>query len=134
MSKQSEIREQVTAKIVAALEQDILPWRRPWVTSGPGRHTNVVSKKPYSGVNPLLLEIHAAAHGLRKPRTTMASGPQRQLFCPPSIEQCLTKKKSPSNDWAMRLANACPNAVGFLGGWLLTDKVLRWLLPDRKGK
>jgi antirestriction protein ArdC len=65
MSKQQEIREQVTARIVAALEKDNLPWRRPWVTRGPGRHTNVVSKRPYSGVNPLLLEIHAAAHGFR---------------------------------------------------------------------
>ena len=65
MSKQQKLREEVTKKIVAALEQDLLPWRRMWITSGPGRHTNVVSKKPYSGVNPLLLEIHAAAHGFR---------------------------------------------------------------------
>lgn len=65
MSKQQEIREQVTAKIVAALEQDLLPWRRPWVTNGPGRHTNVLSKKAYSGVNPLLLELHSQVHNFR---------------------------------------------------------------------
>ena len=65
MSKQQEIREQVTAKIVAALEKDILPWRRPWVTSGPGRHTNVVSKKAIQRRQSLALEIHAAAHGFR---------------------------------------------------------------------
>ena len=59
----NKIRAEITAKIVAAMEKDLLPWRCMWVASNLGRHTNVVSKKPYSGVNPLLLEIQAAAYG-----------------------------------------------------------------------
>ena len=36
-----------------------------WSTNNTGRHTNVVSKKPYSGVNPMLLEMHALEHGFK---------------------------------------------------------------------
>ena len=69
MPSQTEIRQQVTQQIVAALEQNLLPWRRPWraataSTSQPGRHSNVASRKAYQGVNPLLLELHAMQHGL----------------------------------------------------------------------
>ena len=62
MPTQSEIRQQVTQQIVAALESDLLPWRRPWRAPGgfqPARHSNVASRKPYQGVNPLLLELHS---------------------------------------------------------------------------
>jgi antirestriction protein ArdC len=43
----------VTEKIVNLLEQGIVPWRRPWVSTGFPR--NLVSKKPYRGVNLFLL-------------------------------------------------------------------------------
>jgi hypothetical protein len=63
------IRDDVTARIIQALESNLLPWRRPWRTtvggSQPGRHSNVTSKKPYQGVNPLLLELHAMRHGFQ---------------------------------------------------------------------
>jgi antirestriction protein ArdC len=68
MPSQTEIRDEVTRRIIEALEADLLPWRRPWrATVGgtqPGRHSNVASRKPYRGVNPLLLELHAMQHGL----------------------------------------------------------------------
>ena len=66
MPSQTELRKQITAKIVAALEQDILPWRKPWVSAGnTGRPSNVATKRPYSGINPLLLELHAGEQGFR---------------------------------------------------------------------
>ena len=43
----------VTEKIVNLLEQGIVPWRRPWSATGLPR--NLVSKKPYKGVNLFLL-------------------------------------------------------------------------------
>lgn len=68
MPTQTQIRDDVTARIVVALESNLLPWRRPWRTtasvSQPGRHSNVTSRKPYNGVNPLLLELHALRLGL----------------------------------------------------------------------
>jgi antirestriction protein ArdC len=65
MPSQTDIRSDVTARIIQALESDLLPWRRPWKTGSaqPGRHSNVASRKPYTGLNPLLLEIHAVHHG-----------------------------------------------------------------------
>lgn len=44
----------VTEKI-SLLEQGFVPWRRPWTGSGLPR--NVVSKKPYRGINYFLLSV-----------------------------------------------------------------------------
>ena len=63
MSNPRQIREEITAKIIAALEKDLLPWRRPWASSNAGQHSNASTKKSYRGVNPLLLQLHAAALG-----------------------------------------------------------------------
>ncbi len=43
----------VTEKIINLLEQGIVPWRRPWTSAGLPR--NLVSKKPYRGINHFLL-------------------------------------------------------------------------------
>ncbi|HTT77680.1 MAG TPA: zincin-like metallopeptidase domain-containing protein [Candidatus Binataceae bacterium] len=43
----------VTEKIINLLEQGIVPWRRPWSVTGLPR--NLVSKKPYRGINLFLL-------------------------------------------------------------------------------
>ena len=43
----------VTEKIINLLEQGVVPWRRPWTAAGLPR--NVVSKKPYRGINHFLL-------------------------------------------------------------------------------
>jgi antirestriction protein ArdC len=42
-----------TEKIINLLEQGIVPWRRPWISTGLPR--NLESKKPYRGVNHFLL-------------------------------------------------------------------------------
>src|SRR5205085_11560972 len=43
----------VTEKIINLLEQGVVPWRRPW--TGGGLPCNVVSRKPYRGINHFLL-------------------------------------------------------------------------------
>lgn len=43
----------VTEKIINLLEAGIVPWRRPWTSTGLPR--NLVSKKPYRGINLFLL-------------------------------------------------------------------------------
>lgn len=43
----------VTDKIINLLEQGAVPWRRPW--TGGGLPRNVMSKKPYRGINHFLL-------------------------------------------------------------------------------
>lgn len=60
-----QIRQSVTHQIIGALESDRLPpWRKPWCSdSNAGHPANVLTRKAYSGVNPLLLEIAAQKHG-----------------------------------------------------------------------
>jgi len=43
----------VTEKIINMLESGVVPWRRPWTSTGLPR--NLVSKKPYRGINYFLL-------------------------------------------------------------------------------
>jgi len=68
MSNQSEIRNKITINIIDALRNsDLPPWRMPWSShpNGRGLPANAVSKRAYSGINPLLLTLHARRHGFR---------------------------------------------------------------------
>ena len=67
MPSQTEIRQQITSTIINALSSgDLPPWRKPWKTSNnAGAHANVISKRPYSGVNPLLLEVASHRYGFQ---------------------------------------------------------------------
>ncbi|MDB5350144.1 MAG: traC 1 [Planctomycetota bacterium] len=66
MANQQQLREKITAQIVAHFESgNVPPWRRPWpVGPNAGAPANAVSKKPYRGINPILLDMAAARHGL----------------------------------------------------------------------
>ena len=61
MSNADSIRREITEKIVAALEGGQTPmWRQPWLTSkNAGRAANFISRRPYSGINVLLLGLHS---------------------------------------------------------------------------
>ena len=66
MANQNELRQQITNQIIEALKSGTPPWRRPWCSHhNSGHPVNVVSRRPYSGVNPLILQIAARRHGLR---------------------------------------------------------------------
>lgn len=64
---QHELRQRITAQIVEALKNGKLPpWRKPWSGSKAcGLPQNIESRRRYTGVNPLLLQIAAERHGLR---------------------------------------------------------------------
>jgi antirestriction protein ArdC len=66
MSNQQQLREKITADIIAALESgNVPPWRRPWrIGKNSGSPANVVSKKPYRGINPILLDLASERHNL----------------------------------------------------------------------
>jgi antirestriction protein ArdC len=58
----------VSARIVAELEQGAAPWIKPWsVTPGANTPCNAVSNRPYSGCNVVLLWLARTA-GYRTPR------------------------------------------------------------------
>jgi antirestriction protein ArdC len=46
------VYEIITAKILERLEAGVVPWQKPWRTEPP---CNLVSGKPYRGINPFLL-------------------------------------------------------------------------------
>ena len=49
--------EKLLTDLVALLESnDLPPWRKPWA-GHQGEHRNLITGKPYQGVNPLLLEM-----------------------------------------------------------------------------
>ena len=59
-----DIYSQVNDRIIAALEQGIIPWKRPWTGRLP---TNYDSGKEYRGVNILTLGIAEMVHGYSSP-------------------------------------------------------------------
>src|ERR1017187_10197249 len=59
MATQAEIRNEITSRIVTALQSGNLPpWRRPWGGINTGTPQNAVSKKNYRGINTLLLGLN----------------------------------------------------------------------------
>jgi antirestriction protein ArdC len=52
------VPEIITESIVKQLEQGVAPWRKPWSTSAP---RNLISKKPYRGLNVFLLATQGYA-------------------------------------------------------------------------
>ena len=52
----NDIYEQVTNLILDELAKGVAPWRKPWVTAHPA---NYATRKPYRGINPLLLNLVA---------------------------------------------------------------------------
>ena len=87
-----QIREEITAKIIAALEKDLLPWRRPWASNNAGQHSNALTKKAYRGVNPLLLQIHAALFGFTS--NWWATFNQWKNSAAPSIAAPITSRQA----------------------------------------
>jgi antirestriction protein ArdC len=66
MATQNEIRQKITDQILESLAKGCAPWRRPWRSNpNSGSAANAVSKRRYTGVNPLLLSIAAQKHGFQ---------------------------------------------------------------------
>ena len=66
MPHPNELRRQITDRLIAALENNVVPWRCPWSPDrNAGRPANLVSKRTYSGINPLLLQLHSMNHGFQ---------------------------------------------------------------------
>jgi antirestriction protein ArdC len=65
MPNQNDIRQAITNQIISALESgSVPPWRRPWrLGKNAGPAANVVSKRSYRGLNPILLDLASEKHG-----------------------------------------------------------------------
>jgi len=64
-----DLYQEVTDKIVAALEKGVAPWVRPWRKLGAqGDLRNAATDRPYSGVNVMLLSLAMDVGGYDDPR------------------------------------------------------------------
>ena len=61
--KNADLYQDITDKIIGQLEKGTAPWQQPWASLGGGMPLNVISRKPYRGVNTLLLWDSAGEHG-----------------------------------------------------------------------
>src|SRR4051812_26962283 len=55
MSSKTDAYEAITAKMIAALEEGTVPWRKPW--KGANAPRNGTSGRRYRGINTLLLGL-----------------------------------------------------------------------------
>lgn len=62
-----DIYQEVTDRIVSALEAGTVPWQKPWNTRTSGRLQNPISGTIYRGVNIWLLTLTAWEHGYTSP-------------------------------------------------------------------
>jgi antirestriction protein ArdC len=59
-----DLHQSITEDIIAAIEKGgILPWVRPWGSGGAGVPRNGVSRRPYSGINRIILMIQSMVKG-----------------------------------------------------------------------
>lgn len=56
-----DVRQEITNKIIAAIERGAGDFIMPWRRSAVGAPRNALTKKDYRGVNPILLSITAAS-------------------------------------------------------------------------
>jgi antirestriction protein ArdC len=63
----NDIATVVTDRIIAALEQGVAPWARPWKRVSGYGPTSLATGKPYRGVNVLILETTAMLEGYGSP-------------------------------------------------------------------
>ena len=50
-----DIYQEVTDRIIAQLDQDIIPWHKPWIASNNAQSISHVTGKPYSLLNQMIL-------------------------------------------------------------------------------
>jgi antirestriction protein ArdC len=60
----ADLYSDVTTRITAALEEGTVPWRQPWDPAA-GRPASMSTRRPYRGINVLLLGQAAAERGYR---------------------------------------------------------------------
>src|SRR4029077_14514983 len=61
-SEKNDVYQIVTNKVIEQLEKGCVPWKRPW-TSG-GIPQNLITRRPYLGVNLWLLTSFGYSHNL----------------------------------------------------------------------
>jgi antirestriction protein ArdC len=61
-----DLYQEVTSRIVAALETGVTPWIQPWTADFEPTPLNAVSRRCYRGINTVLLTLEAQARGFSR--------------------------------------------------------------------
>lgn len=62
--KRRDLYQEVTNRIIEALRNGVVPWRRPWqIAAADAAPRNAITRRPYNGVNVFLLWMTAGARG-----------------------------------------------------------------------
>ena len=61
-STRTDVYVQVTSRIIELLEHGTIPWRKPWQPNGMPK--NLISQRPYTGINVMLLTSLDFTHNL----------------------------------------------------------------------
>ena len=62
-----DVYQIITDKVLQALDEGTVPWRKPWRGGSAGQPKSLATRKPYSGVNVWLLTMSAQAAGYTSP-------------------------------------------------------------------
>jgi antirestriction protein ArdC len=61
-----DLYDEVTKRIIAALEAGTPPWIRPWAGNLERSPVNGLSRRPYRGINRVLLTLEAQLRGFKR--------------------------------------------------------------------
>lgn len=62
-----EVYQQITDRMIAALEKGTVPWHKPWTAARGGRPKSMSTGEPYRGINVVLLAAETMDKGYRSP-------------------------------------------------------------------
>lgn len=65
MAEKFDAYQEITDRMIAALEKGTVPWRTPWIGGSPPMRMS--ANKPYEGINVFILGLTAASKGYRSP-------------------------------------------------------------------
>ena len=67
-TRKPSIYDEITEKIILALEDGVIPWVRPWQAAQYGLIRNAFTNRPYRGMNTMLLTLVTTLKGFVDPR------------------------------------------------------------------
>jgi|LSQX01.2.fsa_nt_gb antirestriction protein ArdC len=62
-----DVNQVVTDRIIEALEAGVVPWRCPWIKDANSAPANATTRKPYRGINVLMLWLSSVLGGYSSP-------------------------------------------------------------------
>lgn len=134
------IRSQITSQIVAALEAGVPPWRKPWKNDPCcGSPLNAITKRPYRGVNVLLLNL--SGHGSRYfatfkqwnqlgGRVKRGAKATKVLFYREYVEQVTSAEGEEEEQKRLALQNHCVFNIDQVDGDHLDEYRVGHFIPD----